>query len=106
MEFVCPIAWKWNEIHKNLNEFYLKNKDSIKTPPPTPCILGGWIGTTDYGKKLQWDKTLKWAEENKCTHLIPELKEKEKYFVAKIETGPVLEDDPYGFNEDGGNNEK
>ncbi len=97
MKFVCPNPQIWNEIYSKLTEFYKENYEKIKTPPPIPLILNGWVFSSDLDKKNRWDETIQWAKNHSCLNLIPELKDSEKYTV---ETMTIIENDPYGFNED------
>lgn len=53
-------------------------------PPPVALILGGWTMSSDLEKQDRWIKTLQWAEQNKCLHLIPVLMEEEKYYVSEL----------------------
>lgn len=96
MAFVCPQPIIWNSVYTKLSNFYSKNKNVIKTPPPKILILNGWIYSTDYQKKIRWEETLKWAEVNKCNYLIPLLKETEKYIVDKVEQTFIQKEDPCG----------
>ena len=97
MKFICPNPQIWNEIYTSLTEFYQKNKNKIGTRPPVPLILNGWVFSSDLDKKIRWEETIKWAKENDCSGLIPEIKESDKY---KVENMSIIIDDPYGFEED------
>jgi len=90
----------WHEIHQRLDDFYQKNKNTIETVPPIPLILNGWIYSTDYQKKLRWEETVKWAQLNGCSNLIPVLGEENKYKVDKIVPTFVQEEDPYGSEQE------
>ena len=96
MEFVCPQPKIWHKVHQRLEDFYQNNKNTVKTAPPIPLILNGWIYSTDYQKKLRWEETIKWAQEYGCSNLIPTLKSDDKYEVTKIIPTFIQEEDPYG----------
>lgn len=53
MKFVCPNPQIWNEIYSKLTEFYKENHEKIKTPPPIPLILNGWVFSSDLDKKKE-----------------------------------------------------
>lgn len=42
-------------------------------------ILGGWAASSDRDKATRWRQTITWAEQHGCVHLIPELRDDEKY---------------------------
>jgi len=54
--------------------------------PPIPLILGGWWASSDLQKHTRWNDTVKWAQNNGCAELIPELNSHEKYEVDKMTT--------------------
>ena len=90
MKFVCPQPYKWHEIHEALVAEWEKvlprmrrNKSSIN-PPPVPLVLSGWSGSSGCDKNERWLKTIRWAEENRLAHLIPERIESEKYCVVEF----------------------
>ncbi len=83
MEFISPQPSKWYKIYEDLKTHF-ENKIRLGNPPPMALILNGWSFTNDSDKKERWEMTLRWAEENNCANLIPELTEEEKYFVREI----------------------
>ena len=52
--------------------------------PPIPLILNGWVGSDDFDKQLRWLDTIEWAEQHALSHLIPELADEDKYWVAEF----------------------
>lgn len=54
-------------------------KDTM--PPPMALVLSGWTMSGDFEKQKRWNMTLRWAEQNNCSHLISDLQEAEKYYV-------------------------
>lgn len=94
MIFISPKPYKWHEIHKSLYSHWEKEiKGGI--PPPAALILSGWDFSKDSSKKERWDNTLKWAEENNCNFLIPELTEDEEYYVSDLSNDEPFE--PYEY---------
>ena len=87
------------EIQERLLNFYDENKERIADAPPKALILNGWVYSTDYQKKLRWEETIKWAEDNGCKELIPEIEQVDRYVVDKIEETFIQSEDPYGFDE-------
>jgi len=57
-----------------------------KRPPPTPLILGGWNFSGDFEKNAVWEATKQWANEMDLSHLIPELTDKQSYFVSSMQS--------------------
>lgn len=57
-------------------------KDTM--PPPMALVLSGWTMSSDFEKQERWSMTLRWAEQNNCSLLIPDLKEDEKYYVDAL----------------------
>jgi hypothetical protein len=83
MIFISPQPNKWYEIFQALKEFWEKQK-SAAMPPPMAMVLSGWTMSNDSDKKQRWAETLKWAEAHNSSHLIPELEEKDKYYVEEL----------------------
>jgi hypothetical protein len=92
-KFVCPQPVRWHEIHQKLDATW-KAKGAIGEPPPIPLILNGWAFSNDYEKSDRWLATIKWAEVNNSSHLIPDLIENDQYIVEELDStpyaGPVL----------------
>ena len=83
MIFVSPQPNTWYSIYLILKSHWEKE---IRTtmPPPVALVLGSWIMSNDFEKQERWNMTLRWAEHNNCTHLIPVLKGEEKYLVSEL----------------------
>lgn len=84
MKFITPIPIVWNEVYKNLQQYWINELEQKMSPPPKPLILAGWNFSNDIDKRERWKSTIKWANENNCEHLIPELKEDQKYYVQEF----------------------
>jgi|GEM_PF-6375792 hypothetical protein len=65
---VCPNPAPWARVYERLSKFAESHKCS-PTDPPKPLILNGWVFSGDLEKKMQWEATVKWAEENGCADL-------------------------------------
>ena len=57
-----------------------------KGPPPTPLILAGWNFSGDFEKNAVWEATKQWANEMNLSYLIPELTDKQSYFVTSMQS--------------------
>ena len=92
MKFVSPRPLVWHQIHQKLDATW-KSNGAIGEPPPIPLILSGWDFSNDYDKHDRWLATIKWAEANNLSHLIPQLVEKDQYMVEEFDftayAGPV-----------------
>ena len=77
--FICPQPQVWARIQSALSDAFSSN-DAITEEPPRALILGG-SHTSDIQKKGRWMETVRWADKHDCMHLIPELKDEEKYCV-------------------------
>jgi hypothetical protein len=84
MKFISPQPNKWYEIFQILKA-YAEKELGANNFPPMSLVLSGWTMSNDYDKQLRWEETLKWAEKNNGLHLIPELKEEEKYYVTEYD---------------------
>ncbi|WP_395141085.1 hypothetical protein [Armatimonas sp.] len=77
---ICPIAWRWAEIHQALVRAWEKRQragDSIPPPPPKPLILAGWAYSDDEAKRQRWAETVAWAAQ--YGFAIPTLPPEERY---------------------------
>lgn len=85
-EFICPIAWKWNEIYlilvearqKKLREVLMRREKLDIPTPPIPLILAAW-DAPDSDKRERWQKTIQWAEMYNFADLIPKFTKEESY---------------------------
>ena len=84
MKFISPQPNKWYEIFQILNT-YAEKELGANNLPPMALVLSGWTMSNDYDKHKRWEETLQWAEKNKVLHLIPELKEDDKYYVTEFD---------------------
>jgi hypothetical protein len=80
MIFVSPQPVVWHHIYQRLKSHW-ENQMKEGTPPPMVLVLSGWTMSSDFEKQDRWKMTLRWAEQNNCLHLVPDLKEVEKYYV-------------------------
>ncbi|MBU1370821.1 MAG: hypothetical protein KJ578_04605 [Bacteroidetes bacterium] len=80
LSYISPNPKSWHKIHGLLTQFWEEKLNKTVPKPPVPLILNGWVFSSDFEKKNRWLETLKWAEENNCSHLIPQLSEEDKYF--------------------------
>ncbi len=78
-DFFCPMLMKWNEIYTSLLKVWEQMGSDPKEKPPVPLILAAWNETPSLAKLLRWKETIDWAENHKCSHLVPELKDEEKF---------------------------
>jgi hypothetical protein len=85
MKFISPQPNKWYEIFQILKAYAVKELGANNLPPMA-LVLSGWTMSNDYDKQLRWEETLKWAEKNNVLHLIPVLKEEEKYYVSELDS--------------------
>jgi len=83
MIFVSPQPNTWYSIYQRLKSHW-ESEIRNAMPPPMALVLSGWTMSNDVEKQERWEATIKWAEHNNCLHLIPELKEYEKYFVSEL----------------------
>jgi len=83
--FVCPMPDTWNKVFMDLLSAWKQNPRG-KGPPPTPLILGGWNFSGDFEKNAVWEATKQWANEMDLSHLIPELTDKQSYFVSSMQS--------------------
>jgi len=83
MIFISPQPNIWYAIYQRLKSHW-ENENKKGVPPPMALILSGWTMSNDYDKQTRWEETLKWVEQINCRHLIPDLKEDEKYYVSQL----------------------
>ena len=83
--FVCPNPDTWNQVYKDLLKVW-ESAGRKMAKPPIPLILGGWWASSDLQKHTRWNDTVKWAQNNGCAELIPELNSDEKYEVDEMTT--------------------
>ena len=88
MHFVCPIPIVWGRVNHALHQAFREN-EQITEKPPVALILGGWWASSDERKKECWMKMIDWAERYGYSHLIPDLKEDEQYWVHDMSRGYV-----------------
>lgn len=91
--FVCPIPYKWHEIHERLKDAW-EAGGSVSDPPPIPLILAGWAFSTDVDKRNRWQNTLDWAVRHGLETLIPSLEQADQYRVVEL-GGVVPEENEY-----------
>lgn len=70
---------KWNEIYTSLLEVCERYDKNQADKPPVPLILAAWHETPGLMKLLRWRDTIEWAEKHNVLHLIPVLKDEEKF---------------------------
>lgn len=78
-ELFCPMPMKWHEIYLALLKFWEINLNKASDYPPKPLILAVWYDVSLLDKAVRWRETIEWARRNSCSHLIPEIKEEEKF---------------------------
>ena len=83
MIFVSPQPNTWYAIYQRLKSHW-DNEINVGDAPPMALVLSGWTMSSDFEKQDRWKMTLRWAEQNNCSHLIPDLKEDEKYYVSEL----------------------
>ncbi len=83
MVFVSPQPNTWYAIYQRLKSHW-ENEMKDTMPSPMALVLSGWTMSSDFEKQERWNMTLRWAEQNNCSHLIPDLKEDEKYYVEAL----------------------
>ena len=83
MIFVSPQPNTWYAIYQRM-KYHWDNEINVSDAPPMALVLSGWTMSSDFEKQDRWNMTLRWAEQNNCSHLIPDLKEDEKYFVSEL----------------------
>lgn len=83
--FICPMPDTWNKVFLDLLSAWKQNPRG-KGPPPTLLILGGWNFSGDFEKNAVWEATKKWANEMDLSYLIPELTDKQSYFVSSMQS--------------------
>jgi len=83
MIFVSPQPNTWYAIYQRLKSHW-DTEINLGDAPPMALVLSGWTMSSDFEKQDRWTMTLRWAEQNNCMHLIPDLKEDEKYYVSEL----------------------
>ena len=78
-DFFCPMPIKWNEVYSSLLQVWSREGQEPRDKPPVPLILAAWHEATGIMKAIRWQETIEWAKRHNCSHLIPELKEEEKF---------------------------
>ena len=73
------ILIKEGRVDSNFKQNWVVTQMRELGGPPTPLILAGWHCSSNE-KRVRWQETIEWSKEHKCEHLIPELKEEEKYY--------------------------
>ena len=84
MKFISPKPGIWHDIYNKLERFWINDLGKENTPPPKPLILAGWNFSNDFDKMIRWNQTLRWAADNNCEHIIPELTVEQKYIVSQL----------------------
>lgn len=69
----------WNEIYTSLIRVWENEGKKPLDKPPVPLILASWHDTPGLMKLLRWKETIEWAEKHTCKHLIPDLKDEDKF---------------------------
>jgi len=83
MIFVSPQPNIWYAIYQRLKS-HRDKEINVGDAPPMALVLSGWTMSSDFEKQDRWKMTLRWAEQNNCLYLIPDLKEDEKYYVDEL----------------------
>ena len=83
MIFVSPQPNTWYAIYQRLKSHWV-HEINVGDAPPMALVLSGWTMSSDFEKQDRWKMTLRWAEQNNCSHLIPDLNEDDKYFVSEL----------------------
>ncbi|MEP6467356.1 MAG: hypothetical protein ABJB05_13690 [Parafilimonas sp.] len=83
MIFVSPQPSTWYKISIDLKAKWAQHNMTC-SPPPVALVLSGWTMSNDFDKQERWLQTLKWVDNCNLQHLIPELKNEEKYFVEEL----------------------
>jgi len=83
MIFVSPQPVVWHHIYQRLKSHW-ENQIVEGIPPPMVLVLSGWTMSSDFEKQDRWNATIRWAEQNNCSRLIPVLSEEEKYNVSEL----------------------
>lgn len=78
-DYFCPLPPIWSDICGKLCAVWEKEGSNPADKPPVPLILAAWYDTPGLMKLLRWKDTIAWAQRHNCSHLIPELKENEKF---------------------------
>lgn len=76
-DYFCPMPDRWNKVYSSLIKAWEGQDPHDK--PPVQLILAAWHEATGMMKAVRWQETIEWANRHKCSHLIPELKEEEKF---------------------------
>ncbi len=79
--YICPVEFKWMEIHKRLCDHAVASGRVGMPEPPLALVMALWKRTTENEKMVRWQETIKWARQYDCLHLIPELKDAEAYAI-------------------------
>tara|TARA_Y100001970_G_C14102679_1_gene786390 strand:- start:420 stop:1028 length:609 start_codon:yes stop_codon:yes gene_type:complete len=80
--FVTLVPLAWHKFYQKLELLYKKN-DNIKTKPPVPLILNGWVFTSDEDKIQRWNDTVSWLTSYNLEYLLDDITEEDKYYVEK-----------------------
>ncbi len=83
MIYISPQPNTWYTIYQRLKSHW-ENDNKKGVPPPMALVLSGWTMSNDYDKQTRWEETMKWADQNNCRYLVPDLKEDEKYYVKEL----------------------
>jgi hypothetical protein len=83
MIFISPQPNTWYVIYQRLKSHW-DIEINVGDAPPMALVLSGWTMSSDFEKQDRWKMTLRWAEQNNCSHLIPDLNEDDKYFVSEL----------------------
>lgn len=73
-DFVCPMVWRWSEIHANLQAQWESRGDEAVAPPPAMLAPN----STDTARQARWAETVAWVEEHGFE--MPPLAEQDKYY--------------------------
>jgi hypothetical protein len=75
---ICPNPSRWNDVFKQLVR-YADTHPCSPSQPPTPLILGGWVGSNDVEKKRRWSETVDWASANGCRSIVEQVSDQDFY---------------------------
>jgi hypothetical protein len=78
-DYFCPMPMIWNDIYVSLLRVWEAEGKHPSKKPPVPLILAAWNDTPGLMKLLRWRETIEWADRHQCTHLIPKLKDEDKF---------------------------
>jgi len=79
---VCPNPKPWHKAYQRLCE-YAERRGCASPAPPTPLVLGGWVGSNDVDKNCRWEETERWAANNGCSSILAGIPDTDFYQAEK-----------------------